>query len=61
MAKEFRCADVGYSECNWELKGESESEMLPKIKDHAFHTHHLELKDEAIDHVKKAIHEAEGA
>ena len=58
MAKEFRCADVGYTECNWHLKGESEAEMLPQIKDHAFQTHHLELKDEAIDHVKNAIHEA---
>jgi predicted small metal-binding protein len=53
--KQFRCADVGYTECDWHLEGSSEEEMVPKIKDHAFEVHHLELKDEAIDHVRKAI------
>ncbi len=53
--KEFRCADVGYTECDWWLQGNSEEEMLPQIEQHAFAVHHLELKDEAIEHVKKAI------
>ena len=55
--KEFRCANVGYSECDWHLQGNSEAEMLPQIEDHASKIHHLELKDEAIQHVKEAIHD----
>ncbi len=53
--KRFRCADVGYTECDWHLEGNSEEEMLPQIENHALAVHHLELKDEAIAHVKKAI------
>ncbi len=55
--KEFRCADVGYSECDWHLRGGSEEEMVPQIKEHALAVHHLELKEEAVDHVRKAIHD----
>ncbi len=53
--KQFRCANVGYSECEWHLEGDSEAEMVPQIKEHALEVHHLELKDEAVDHVRKAI------
>ena len=53
--KQFRCANVGYSECDWHLEGNSEAEMLPQIEQHALTVHHLELKDEAIEHVKGAI------
>ena len=53
--KEFRCANVGYTACDWHLLGNSDEEMVPQIEKHAFEVHHLELKDEAIDHVKKAI------
>ena len=33
--KQFRCANVGYSECEWHLEGDSEAEMVPQIKEHA--------------------------
>ncbi len=56
--KQFRCADVGYSECPWTLEGNSEEEMVPQIEDHAFKVHHLELKDEAVQHVRNAIPDA---
>ena len=55
--KEFRCANVGYSECDWKLEGNSEEEMVPQIEDHAFKVHHLELQDEAVQHVREAIHD----
>ncbi|AXC10592.1 hypothetical protein ACPOL_1244 [Acidisarcina polymorpha] len=53
--KEFRCADVGYTECGWKLEGNSEEEMVPTIQDHAAKVHHLELKEEAVQHVRQAI------
>ncbi|HEY0784439.1 MAG TPA: DUF1059 domain-containing protein [Acidobacteriaceae bacterium] len=55
--KHFRCADVGYTECDWQLTGASEEEMLPKIEEHALEVHHLTFKEEALDHVKRAIGE----
>ncbi len=55
--KEFRCADVGYKECNWHLEGNSEEEMIPQIEQHALDVHHLELKGEAVQHVHQAIHD----
>ncbi len=56
--KEFRCANVGYTECNWHLEGSSEDAMVPQIMEHAAEVHHLELKDEAIAHVRNAIRDA---
>lgn len=56
--KQFRCADVGYTECPWHLEGSSEQEMLPRIEQHAAEVHHLELKEEAREHVLQAIREA---
>jgi predicted small metal-binding protein len=53
--KEFRCADAGYTDCGWKLEGSSTEEMVPKIEDHATKVHHLELKDEAVQHVRQAI------
>ena len=55
--KQFRCADVGYTDCGWSLEGNSTEEMLPTIEDHAAQVHHLELKEEAIQHVRQAIHD----
>ena len=53
--KEFRCTNVGYTECEWRLEGESEEEMVPTIKQHAHDVHHLDLKEEAVEHVRNAI------
>jgi predicted small metal-binding protein len=53
--KQFHCKDVGY-ECEWQLKGSSEEEMLPKIEAHAAEVHNLtHFKDEAVEHVRQAI------
>lgn len=53
--KHFHCKDVGY-DCDWELEGESEEQMLPIIEKHAEEVHNLtHFKDEAIEHVKEAI------
>ena len=59
--KEFRCANVGYSECNWRLEGDSEDAMVPQVMEHAAEVHHLELKDEAIQHVRNAIRDKPSA
>ena len=38
-------------------EGASEEEMVPQIEDHAFQVHHLELKEEARNHIRQAIHD----
>jgi predicted small metal-binding protein len=55
MAKHFHCKDVGY-DCEWQLEGESEEQMLPIIEQHAAEVHMLtHFKDEAVQHVREAI------
>lgn len=54
-SKQFHCRDVGY-DCEWQLEGTSEEEMLPKIEAHAAEVHNLtHFKEEAVEHVKEAI------
>ena len=51
----FRCKDVGY-DCEWQLQGTSEEEMLPKIEQHAAEVHNLtHFKDQAVQHVRDAM------
>ncbi len=53
--KVFHCKDVGY-ECEWQLEGSSEDEMLPVIEKHAAEVHNLtHFKPEAVEHVREAI------
>ncbi len=53
--KIFHCKDVGY-DCEWQLEGSSEEEMLPKIEQHAAEVHSLtHFKPEAVEHVLEAI------
>ena len=53
--KHFHCKDVGY-ECEWQLEGSSEEEMLPVIEQHAEEVHNLtQFKDQAAEHVLEAI------
>ncbi len=53
--KHFHCKDVGY-ECEWQLAGDSEDQMLPVIEKHAAEVHNLtQFKGEAVEHVREAI------
>ena len=51
----FHCKDVGY-DCEWQLTGASEDEMLPIIEDHAANVHNLtHFKTIAEANVRDAI------
>ncbi len=53
--KHFHCKDVGY-DCEWQLTGSSEDEMLPQIEQHAAEVHNLtHFKSQAEQHVREAI------
>ena len=53
--KHFHCKDVGY-DCEWQLEGNSEDEMLPVIEKHAAEVHNLtHFKGLAVENVLDAI------
>ncbi len=56
--KTFRCADVGFSECKWEARGQSEAELMPQIERHGRERHGVLQMDEGIvARIKRAIRE----
>ncbi len=56
--KSFRCADAGFSECKWEVRGRSEAELMPQIERHGREQHGVLQMDEGIvTRIKRAIRE----
>ncbi len=54
--KHFRCADLGHKECNWEVSGKSEEEILPQIERHGREHHNISNFDnDARSRVRGAI------
>ncbi len=52
----FRCSDI-HKNCAWEVSGNDEQEIMPKIKDHGRTKHAIESMDSEAEHkVRKAIH-----
>lgn len=54
--KTFRCADLGHKECNWEVSGQSEEELMPQIEQHGRQAHDIQhLDSDARNRVRSAI------
>jgi len=51
----FRCADVGPKSCDWQVSGNSEQEIMPKIEQHGHEKHNLTMGDETRNRVRSAI------
>lgn len=55
MAKTYTCRDVGV-DCDWTVRGETEEEVMQKIRDHARATHNMqEIPQELASKVRDAI------
>jgi predicted small metal-binding protein len=55
----FRCADVGFSECKWETRGNSPDEVLRNAEQHGRQQHNLtNIDDETRNRVRSQIHKA---
>src|SRR5438046_2669273 len=39
--KIFRCADVGFAACNWEISGSTDEDLLPQIEVHGRQKHNI--------------------
>ena len=51
----FRCSDVGPKTCNWQVSGNSEDEILPKIEQHGREAHNLTMDENTRSKVRSAI------
>lgn len=51
----FRCSDVGPKNCNWQVSGKSEAEILPKIEQHGREAHNLTMDENTRSKVRSAI------
>jgi predicted small metal-binding protein len=52
----FRCSDVGPKNCDWQVSGNSEEEIMPKIEQHGREKHNLTMDNETKNRVRGAIH-----
>ena len=52
----FKCSDVGPKTCNWQVSGNSEAEILPKIEQHGKEAHNLTMDENTRSKVRSAIH-----
>jgi len=56
MAKVLRCRDVGV-DCDFEVRGDSEAEILQAAGQHARSAHQMQVTDEVVAAVRQAIKE----
>jgi predicted small metal-binding protein len=52
----FKCSDVGLKNCDFQVSGSSEQEIMPKIERHGLEKHGLKMDDETREKVRNAIH-----
>jgi len=57
----FRCSDVGPKDCDWQVSGNSEEEIMHKIEQHGREKHNLSLGSETKDRVRHAIRHQQAA
>ena len=54
MAKLLKCRDVGL-DCNFEVRGRTEEEILQKTGQHAQSVHKMQVTPQVVEAVRKAI------
>lgn len=52
----FKCSDVGPKDCDWQVSGASEKEIMPKIEEHGRKAHNMNVDDNVRNKVRGAIH-----
>lgn len=60
--KTFRCADVGNTDCLWEVSGRTNEELMPQIERHGREQHGIMSWDDKLkSRVQNAIRERKAA
>ena len=58
----FRCADVGNSDCRWEVSGRTEDDLMPQIERHGREAHGMkDLDAETKNKIRNAMRERRAA
>ncbi len=56
QGKQFRCADVGHTSCNWSVVGHSEDEVMRKAEQHGREAHGMNnIDDNTRQKIRGAI------
>ena len=50
-----KCSDVGPKTCDWQVSGNSEQEIMPKIEQHGREIHGLEMDDYTRNRLRHAV------
>jgi len=53
---QFKCSDVVAKNCDWQVSGNNEQEIMLRIEQHSQEEHGLNLDDETRNGVYYAIH-----
>jgi predicted small metal-binding protein len=51
----FKCSDVGPKNCDWQVSGNSEQEIMPKIEQHGREKHSMTIDEETRNKVRSSI------
>ena len=56
--KQFRCADVGPSNCNWSVVAQTDDEIVRKAEQHGREAHGMtDIDEQTRDRIRGAIHD----
>ena len=50
----FNCSDVVAKNCDWQVSGNSEQEIMPKIEQHGREKHNMTIDDQTRNKVRNA-------
>ena len=51
----FKCSDTGLKYCDWQVSGNSEQELMPKIERHVPEIHGLAINDYTRNRLRDAV------
>lgn len=57
--RQFRCADAGFKECNWQVTGRNDNEIMDRVREHGREAHGITNFDDNMrrkvqDHIRTA-------
>jgi len=44
--RQFRCSDAGFKECNWQVRGKNDNEIMDRVREHGREAHNISNFDD---------------
>ena len=58
----FRCSDAGFKECNWQVSGRNDNEIMDRVQEHGRDAHGItNFDDNMRQKVRQNIHDRRAA